>query len=230
AAETLQPRFEPVVRVFDSEDGLPQNSINSIVRAQDGHLWLGTFGGLARFDGYGFETFPSRADSGPSSDRILALLQDARGRLWIGTENAGLNVLQDGRFIRLDACESRCKVSALLEGADGEIWALTDSGVIAVKADAGFAHRVLDDLSDGGYATGLQTPSGDIYLGGDRGLLRIRAGQVEVLRDDAATSEPVRAMSYINGALWFVTPRQLWRIDPTSGRIEAAIPGAPQSR
>ncbi|MCP4250948.1 MAG: hypothetical protein GY778_28255, partial [bacterium] len=41
-------------RAWSIEEGLPQNTITSMVQTRDGYLWLGTFGGLARFDGVRF--------------------------------------------------------------------------------------------------------------------------------------------------------------------------------
>ena len=43
--------------VWQTQHGLPQNSVNAIVRTRDGYLWLGTFEGAARFDGVRFTTF-----------------------------------------------------------------------------------------------------------------------------------------------------------------------------
>ncbi len=42
---------------WSSEDGLPQNTVNVILQTRDGYLWLGTQGGLARFDGVRFKVF-----------------------------------------------------------------------------------------------------------------------------------------------------------------------------
>jgi hypothetical protein len=42
---------------WNTADGLPQNSINAILQSRDGYLWLGTFGGLVRFDGVAFTVF-----------------------------------------------------------------------------------------------------------------------------------------------------------------------------
>ena len=46
-----------IARRWQTEDGLPQNSVLSIVQTPDGYLWLGTFNGLVRFDGVRFDSF-----------------------------------------------------------------------------------------------------------------------------------------------------------------------------
>ena len=50
---TAQYHFES----WTTQNGLVQNSVRSIVKTQDGYLWLGTFEGLVRFDGVDFTTF-----------------------------------------------------------------------------------------------------------------------------------------------------------------------------
>jgi hypothetical protein len=42
---------------WTTEQGLPQNTVISIVQTRDGYIWLGTFGGLVRFDGVKFTVF-----------------------------------------------------------------------------------------------------------------------------------------------------------------------------
>src|SRR5688500_8715808 len=54
-----------VHEVFGGADGLPVGGISQILQTRDGHLWFGTFDGLARFDGVRFEVF--------ESDRVPAL-------------------------------------------------------------------------------------------------------------------------------------------------------------
>jgi ligand-binding sensor domain-containing protein len=42
------------VKSWESDEGLPQNSVLSMVQTRDGYLWIGTFHGLVRFDGLRF--------------------------------------------------------------------------------------------------------------------------------------------------------------------------------
>jgi ligand-binding sensor domain-containing protein len=41
-------------RVWRTQDGLPENTIQAIAETPDGYLWIGTAGGLVRFDGAKF--------------------------------------------------------------------------------------------------------------------------------------------------------------------------------
>ena len=46
-----------VAHKFTVADGLPSNNVRELVQDGDGYIWLGTTGGLCRFDGYQFVTF-----------------------------------------------------------------------------------------------------------------------------------------------------------------------------
>src|SRR5689334_12950756 len=46
-----------VRHAWETDDGLPQNSISGIAQTDDGFLWIGTRDGLARFDGARFTVY-----------------------------------------------------------------------------------------------------------------------------------------------------------------------------
>jgi len=78
-------RDEYSLDVWQVEDGLPDNSVNSIVQTPDGYLWFGTFNGLVRFDGLRFQRMDSGV-AGLESGRIVQLFLDRQRDLWIATE------------------------------------------------------------------------------------------------------------------------------------------------
>lgn len=86
-----------VINKFGLKEGLPQSSVNDIIQTKDGYLWLATFGGLVRFDGYSFTTFNRSNSEGLASDRILNLHEDRKGKIWISTES-GFTEYKDGKF------------------------------------------------------------------------------------------------------------------------------------
>src|SRR5271165_3625530 len=78
-------------------DGLARSRIRAIVQTRDGYIWLGTDGGLVRFNGEHFTEFT--VQSGALKDNeVWALQEDEHGGLWIGTYGGGLTLLKGGRF------------------------------------------------------------------------------------------------------------------------------------
>jgi signal transduction histidine kinase/ligand-binding sensor domain-containing protein/DNA-binding response OmpR family regulator len=80
---------------YNDGDGLSYNSVRHIVQDEKGFLWLGTFSGLSRFDGYQFKSYTTSSEEKTiNNDDITALeLDTSSNKLWIGTRN-GLTVLE----------------------------------------------------------------------------------------------------------------------------------------
>ncbi len=118
------------IRLWQSEDGLPNNIIQAIAQTRDGYLWVGTREGLARFDGVQFqarEILPQTAQ--PS---VVSLLSSRDGSLWIGTENFGIFRWWQGQLTRcqLKGGDNNFTVDQILEDSAGTIWFGTSRGII----------------------------------------------------------------------------------------------------
>ena len=71
-----------LIQVWNSEDGLPQNSVNCLAQTPDGYLWVGTrSGGLARFDGTRFVIFNPQTTPELKDVEFETLSLDSRGTL-----------------------------------------------------------------------------------------------------------------------------------------------------
>src|SRR5712691_2357486 len=116
---SAQYRFES----WTTDNGLPQNSVRSIVQTRDGYLWLTTFDGLVRFDGVRFTVFNKGNTTGISSNRFLRLYEDAGGDLWAGTEDGGVVRYHLGRFTSYGKEQGLTSLYAgyLTEDADGNL-------------------------------------------------------------------------------------------------------------
>src|SRR5688500_10860070 len=68
--------------LWRESDGLPQSRIRHVVQTRDGYLWLGTAGGIVRFDGAKFTTFNTQTGS-LNDNEVWALREDKDGGLWI---------------------------------------------------------------------------------------------------------------------------------------------------
>ena len=63
------------IAVWQTEQGLPQDSVTSIVHSRDGYLWLGTYNGLVRFDGVRFKIFNTGNTPEFGDSRITSLFE-----------------------------------------------------------------------------------------------------------------------------------------------------------
>jgi signal transduction histidine kinase/ligand-binding sensor domain-containing protein len=87
-----------LVDPWNTDDNLPSSTVTSIVQTKDGYLWVGTYNGLARFDGTRFVTFDPVNTPALSQSRVQGLFLDANGTLWINTFKGGLTSYLNGIF------------------------------------------------------------------------------------------------------------------------------------
>lgn len=114
-----------VVRVWESEDGLPSNNVRSVVQATDGYLWVATAEGVVRFDGARFTTVsqePPRAVYALENGEVW--IAAARGGLWRWSGGGMTAVwedveeeLQEARVVKNIRCDDAGSV--FIERADG---------------------------------------------------------------------------------------------------------------
>jgi len=118
------------VKVWNTEEGLPQSSVIALTQSRDGYLWLGTVNGLARFDGTRFTTFDEANTPGLSSSPIVKLFEDSRGRLWVATESAGVMLVDKGvvTTLNIGGGSREGRVASIAEDADGAVWLYTANG------------------------------------------------------------------------------------------------------
>lgn len=126
-----------VTRKWTTDEGLPQNTVTSIVQTHDGYIWLGTFGGLARFDGIRFTVFDSVNSPQLTSNRILSLFEDSRNTLWIGTDDGKVFSFTDGKFSPIGAAAGfeRSAVWGIQEDNVGNLLIASDGGLESVRID-----------------------------------------------------------------------------------------------
>lgn len=86
------------VESWTTDDGLPQNTVHSILQTRDGYLWLTTQDGLVRYDGVRFTIFNKNNSKGIVSNRFTDLIVDVHDNLWIGTESNGVVRYKNGTF------------------------------------------------------------------------------------------------------------------------------------
>ena len=116
-------------RSWQREQGLPENYVRALAQTRDGYIWMGTDGGVSRFDGLNF--FSLGPQEGFQGGPVQTLYGDSRGALWIGSVSGGLSCWQGGKlqkFTEHDGLPSD-SITALAEDKNGNLWVGTHSGL-----------------------------------------------------------------------------------------------------
>ena len=158
----------PTMRTtWRAQDGLPENTVQSIQQTSSGYLWVGTTGGAVRFDGAHFLPLPSVEGS------IFSMLASREGTLWFGTEGAGLIRIRNGIADSIFTAQGLSDgfVRAILEDRAGRVWVGTDDGVFWIEGDR--VHK----LDTARFGTPLsvhalmEDSGGRIWIGGSKILV-----------------------------------------------------------
>jgi signal transduction histidine kinase/ligand-binding sensor domain-containing protein len=145
------------VRVWQSENGLPQNAVTSVLQTRDGYIWVGTYSGLARFDGVRFTIFDNNNTPEMSSSRVTSLYEADDGMLWIGHERGEVTCYRKGRFFT-NAVSPKWvgrKINAITSDQAGDIWLVDSVGLLLrlkdgleLSPETGTAHGLVNVASD----------------------------------------------------------------------------------
>lgn len=228
-------RSEWVTRFWQVEEGLPQNTVNAILQTRDGFLWVGTSGGLARFDGTRFRKFGLQ--DGLRSVRISTLAEDRQGGLWIGSTGGGVSRWENGRMHSFGSGEgfpAGTDVVSMQADRDGSIWIGTTEGLVkwhegkftTIGETLGLPHeqvRALTQDSTGALWVSI-LPGGVFRWMGDRFV---------PMRDEKQTPEDVYSLTADqkgvvwagagNGLLWRWQEGAWKRFDPSNGLPPASF-------
>ncbi len=122
-------------RIWRIQDGLPEDTVQAIQQSKDGYLWIGTTGGLVRFDGSHFHLYDHATTPALADNSVFCILAARDGSLWFGTDGGGLVHFKDGdfRLYTQAAGLSNSFVRSLIEDDQGRIWIGTDNGLFQMN-------------------------------------------------------------------------------------------------
>jgi ligand-binding sensor domain-containing protein/signal transduction histidine kinase len=200
-------------QVWLTENGLPQNTVQTIKQTRDGYLWIGTQEGLVRFNGTAFVVFDKENTSQLKSNDIRALLEDRQGDLWIST-SYGLVRLHAGTFSSFTTAEGLPdnNIGPLAEGSDGTIWIATAAGMARFSNNA---IGTFPGISGDNIQTLLTDSGGTLWIGTSNGVVSLKNGNVidsKPSRELAGQSVSA-AVQDQTGRLWFGTNTGLVAFD-----------------
>ena len=121
-----------VSTIYNERNGLPTGEANAILQTSDGYIWIGSYGGLVRYDGSSFRNYSTEGKI-PSAS-VRSLFEDAEGRLWIGTNDAGVFYMENDEIIPVENSidNSYMIIRDFAEGFSNTIYVASNSGMALV--------------------------------------------------------------------------------------------------
>jgi signal transduction histidine kinase/ligand-binding sensor domain-containing protein len=236
------------VPTISVQQGLSSRGVLSILAARDGSLWLGTSEGLNRWDKGQITVYRTRgpsgarggtqvsgltAGSGADSKRTLreitdsglpdkaqSLFQDARGQLWVGTQN-GVAFLKSDRFVPVGSVPYGI-VYSFAGDSSGNLWMSHQEGLFRLLRERVVERIPWAQLGRKEPATVLQDAvQGGFWLGfRDGGVAHFKDGQLRASYGGAEGLGEGMIRSFYadgSGSLWAATEGGLSRIK--DGRV-----------
>ncbi|KPF48912.1 hypothetical protein IP87_16145 [beta proteobacterium AAP121] len=209
--------------------GLPNGVSTAVTQDAQGYIWVGTMGGVARWDGYqalAYTHDPAQPSLLPDNV-VQTLFRDARGRVWVGTNSAGLVALPGphGPAQHIGVGPQGLQhgsVRAIADDGAGGLWVGTDAGLDHVNPRAGTVSRIGigpqagSALGGGAAVSLLRDRRGRLWVGTDTGLFMRAPGQAAFV-EVALPLRPVGAEGSVDDAGRVPRPDVL--LEDSAGRL-----------
>jgi len=216
-----------LVDLWTGDNGLPDSSVTAIAQTPDGYLWIGTYNGLARFDGVQFVDFDPFNTPELKNARVDGLFVDAQGTLWINTHDGSMTSWRHGVFTHE---WQGGQVSAVFS-AKNQIFFVLLRGQLFCRTENSGDRAEWQSIP-------LATPTaGNLFRQDGDGVIWYATRDGTLERIVGTNSEPVSSTNYLNGErvncltsdgagrIWVGTEKRLllWRGDhfedetPTNG-------------
>ncbi len=224
AASTAGPTpFAYTPRLWQMQDGLPEQVVQAFAQTSDRYLWIGTTGGLVRFDGERFLTFDRGNTSEFSDNNVFCLTVTRNNTLWIGMEGGGLIRYRDGVFHAFSSNDglTNAFVRVVYEDGEGKIWVGTDSGLFLLSGDR--LRRVDNSTNIPAIAIHAihQDRRGEMWVGGSKLLRLTSASALEYSLGGEVSQNRVKSITETqDGTVWVGTISGLQRMGPADSSFK----------
>jgi ligand-binding sensor domain-containing protein/signal transduction histidine kinase/CheY-like chemotaxis protein len=228
---------EYLYKYLNSDKGLSQNFVDCIYQDSKGFIWIGTWGGLDRFDGYDIKKYNTQNHL-LHTNFVHCLSEDSYSRLWVGTD-LGVSVvdLKTGRTSDCLANYPQYKqllsnsIHAILRDRDNKMWIAGDHGLACLVFEKDGSLKNFYSLNISPVYTLAEDLDGRIWLGMVIGSMQILTNKIpgqfifEQLPKDLQSINSIKKIFVDRmGLFWIGTSYGLTRYNPHTNRIEWFAP------
>ena len=191
---------------YSIENGLAQSQVQAILQDKKGYIWLGTYGGLSRYDGKSFINFSK--ENGLLDNRINCIVENSRNEIFVGTQG-GINIYNGKSFktVVLKTDFAQNQVTSMAFDRSGNLWLCTDgAGVCRYDGKSIQYFNEKDGLINDNARSVCIDKNGKVWFGTRGGICYYNGNKFEKLPESADQPHNIsQIINDKNGNLWFCT-------------------------
>jgi ligand-binding sensor domain-containing protein/signal transduction histidine kinase len=188
-------------RVVPVAAGLPDTKINCLEPDGDQGLWVGTDGGVVRWDGSALK--PVKMPRSLNPFRALAMARDRDANIWVGTDTNGLLRINSGGVSALDDRGFGEAVTAVFEDREGNLWIGRDGSLERIRDSAFVSYSLAEGLPTDGSIPVFTDAENRVWFGStDGGLWWTKGGRHDRVHGGGLDQDVVYSIAGGQDALW----------------------------
>lgn len=199
------PASSWLVRTWQTDEGLPDNSITGLAQTTDGYLWVATLGGLLRFDGARFEEFSTTQFPKVPNRNVRALYLDRRQRLWLALDRGAVVRVEETSARAFDSEDglTGSRVSGMADDGAGGLWLAAANDICRIRGEKVERLGSAEQMPSGGNPWLASDARGEVWIarGSQVGVIRSNRWQTILTLD----SNPVHLLAARSGGFWITT-------------------------
>lgn len=209
----------PLAEVFEFVNPF----VSTLMVDHNNILWIGTIDGLTKYNCNTGETKSLRTVDGLSGNDITCLFEDSKHRVWVGTKQKGITLIEGNKFTIYNKEKGiQNNVTSVSESADGTIWVGTENNGIYSYRNGIFSNLTIKNGLISNYIT-LLHPSGtnELWIGTNKGLCKLEIGNSKItpyLKSDGFTgieTHPNAVFTDKENNIWFGTVDGAFKYSPS---------------
>ncbi|MAA96047.1 MULTISPECIES: sensor histidine kinase [unclassified Arsukibacterium] len=223
-AAYFPPASEFFVSISDQQQ-IPDNIVTKLAQDSYGRLWIGSAGGLVRYDGYRFRRYLQSSplslqnknliNNSIAGNFVRDLLHASDGTLWLATAPGGIQRYDSGNdsFYQPNitapgiADDFGSQVQAITEDSNGNIWLAGNQGMVLLNQNGQVMQFVPPQTELQDIRALLTDPQGNLWIGSRHGLFLLPPGSAgpQQIQTSGIELGQVLALARVANEIWLGT-------------------------
>lgn len=165
ASDYEPPEMGEYIQIYYDDNGLLSNEANAILYSENGYIWIGSYSGLSRYDSNSVVTYGDDESSILNGVSVRVLFEDDQNRIWIGSNDKGVFLCENGQFRSVNISEAGISgsIRAFAQYNDC-IYVASTGGLAVIDEDFNVSHLTVDGIGVSTVSDLMSDDNGNLWI------------------------------------------------------------------